>query len=42
MERNAHRLTLHSPAGMIVPYYKVKNVDIAQFTRAFLAIAGSL
>lgn len=42
MERNAHRLTLHSPAGMIVPHNKVKNVDIAQFTRGFLVVHDSL
>jgi hypothetical protein len=42
MERNAHRLTLHSPAGMIVPHNRVKNVDIAQFTRNFLAVRDSL
>ncbi|GKV78388.1 hypothetical protein F157LOC_01262 [Pectobacterium brasiliense] len=42
MERNAHRLTLHSPAGMIVPHNRVKNVDIAQFTRGFLAVRHSL
>nr|WP_306797997.1 hypothetical protein [Pectobacterium carotovorum] len=42
MERNAHRLTLHSPAEMIVPHNRVKNVDIAQFTRGFLAVHGSL
>ncbi len=39
MERNAHRLTLHSPAGVIVPYQWVKNVDIAQYCRDFLSTA---
>ncbi|EHD21200.1 hypothetical protein BrE312_1801 [Brenneria sp. EniD312] len=42
MERNAHRLALHSPASGIVPHNRVKNVDIAQVRRFFLRIRGSL
>lgn len=31
MERNAHRLTLHSPAREIMPEADNSNVDIAQY-----------
>jgi len=30
MERNAHRLTLHSPAREIMPHFRPAKVDIAQ------------
>lgn len=31
MERNAHRLTLHSPAKEIMPHIAASIIDIAQF-----------
>lgn len=31
MERNAHRLTLHSPAKVIMPHFAATIIDIAQF-----------
>ncbi|RKQ39027.1 hypothetical protein D8M09_14590 [Enterobacter sp. R1(2018)] len=37
MERNAHRLTLHSPAGEILPLTAAEFIDFAQIRRPFLA-----
>ena len=35
MERNAHRLTLHSPAEKSLPHCRLTNIDFGQFQDAF-------
>ncbi|ROH82284.1 hypothetical protein EC392_00665 [Lonsdalea populi] len=41
MERNVHRLTLHSPAAGILPYTPFWNVDVAQSWVVFLVPGGN-
>ena len=40
MERNAHRLTLHSPAGVILHLTWCKFIDFAQLKCRFEAVAA--
>lgn len=35
MERNAHRLTLHSPAKAILHWLRIAFIDMAQNKRRF-------
>ncbi len=35
MERNAHRLTLHSPAEVILPASSGQFIDMAQYNYPF-------
>lgn len=43
MERNAHRLTLHSPAREILPWMGREFIDFAQTLRRFcIQTAGKI
>ncbi len=41
MERNAHRLTLHSPARMIMPLIVTGVIDFDQVYSPFPALPGN-
>ncbi len=41
MERNAHRLTLHSPAGMIMPLIVRRVIDFDQVYFPFYYHSGN-
>jgi hypothetical protein len=38
MERNAHRLTLHSPASAILHWLRMAFIDIAKVNGVFMFI----